>query len=173
MLSSLGGCLVFAGFTAVGFCGGRSVGGGRAAAAAVAAAAVAAAGVPVLVGCANGVDLAVRTAVSSAQIFRAASSRPGHLVARSCQFVAALAAHERPLLVVVPGVGAPAGLRPSHSWQSCGSGSWSSAALAAGRSVAVLVQAPAASWLPQWNFEFNQAFGGWLLRPPARQMRML
>lgn len=165
------GVVVVAEFSAVGFCGGRAVGGHRAQWAAALAAATAAAGLPVLVGCAKGVDLAVRTAVSGSTVFTAESGRPGHLVARSCQFVAALAAHSRPLLVAVPGTAAPVQLRPKSQWQSCGSGTWSSVALAAGRGVAVLVQLPAANWLPAgWHFEFNQALGGWLLRPPARQM---
>lgn len=117
------------------------------------------AGVAVLVGCAAGADSYVRHAVPGAQVFSVASGlwgsgRPAY-ARRSSAMVSAL---PRPhgILAVFVSSACPSGLCPSASARSCfcgmGSGSWASAALAAGLGARVVVfwcsSAPVA--LPSW-----------------------
>ena len=137
-------------------------------------------GLPVLVGCASGVDRAARVSVGSAgcRVFRACSSAPSALVARSVSFVSALSASSRPVLVSFPSVPCPAGLRPSARWVSVGSGSWSSLALALGSGVPVLLSPSAV--VPAWWSSVSAVrllsglFAGfWLLRPASSVARLL
>ena len=148
--------------------------------------------IPVLVGCAPGADAAARAGAPAAQLFRASAWRarglpwPAALAARSVAFVRALSAAGG-VLVSAPGRPCPAGLLPGRSWRSCGSGSWSTLALAAGLAVPLVLflppaVSPPAAWGP-WspaplfvNDQFTQAnaslasplSGAWLLLPPPR-----
>lgn len=96
------------------------------------------------VGCAWGVDAAVRSAVPSAVVFRVQPplSRAA-FAARSVRLVQWVAASSG-LLVAFPLGAAPAALCPSVSFAGFGSGSWGSVALALGLGVPVLVVLPAA-----------------------------
>lgn len=158
---------MLAGFSSVGFAGSRS-GVGSAAAARLAAAA-AAAGCGVFATCGRGVPAAA-AAVPGSVVFRRSSppfsSLPFRvsLAARATAFIRALAAAPAPALVCWPGRAAPSGLRPSRSWSSCGSGSWSEAALAAGLGVTVFVFLPPgiqppAAW-GRWFFVSSGLFAG-------------
>ena len=147
----------FAGVSSVGFSGSRS-------ASPVASAALSAllplvpAGVRLSVGCARGVDLAVRSffaGSSSLLVFSVASGRFGAgrsaFARRSSRCVSSVAAGSRGLLVVVPSGACPAGVRPSRSFSGRGSGSWGSAAFALGRGRRVLVWLPAGCFPPSWS----------------------
>lgn len=123
----------------------------------------------VLVGCAAGVDSVVRSSWGgSLRVFRAAAGGGASaLVARSVAFVRALAA-ARGCLVVFPGQACPHGLRPSPRVGRCfrgfGSGSWASAALAAGLGCPVLCWFHGRPAPRCWRFQFLG--GGWWLRLP-------
>lgn len=95
------------------------------------------------VGCARGVDQAVRAAFPSASVFRVQPplSRAA-FAARSARLVRWVVAGSG-LLVVFPVAAAPARLAPSVSFRGFGSGSWGSAALALGLGGSVLVVLPA------------------------------
>jgi hypothetical protein len=99
----------------------------------------------VLVGCARGVDGAVRASVPGCRVFRVSGSGRSAFAARSVRFVRALAA-EGGVLFSFPGRACPAGLVPSADSRACfcglGSGSWASLALALGLGV------PCCVWLP-------------------------
>jgi hypothetical protein len=128
------------------------------------------ASVPVVVGCAAGVDARVRFLRPSAVVFRAAGSGAAALVARSVSLVRALAGVPSAVLFVFPSAPCPLGVRPSPAWAGRGSGSWGSAALAVGLGVPVVVFA----FCPPWaglGFCVRPVvvFGvpGWLIRSPA------
>jgi len=164
------GCFVH-NFRSFGFSGSRSLAGAAASACASLAAAAAASGGSVLVGCAAGADRAVRSAVPSAVVFRAASFSAAALVARSVSFVRALSGSPSPVLCVFPGAPCPSGLRPSPSPSRCfcglGSGSWASAALAFGLGVPVCVFGFPVP--PAWGVSCSGSgllSGGSLLFPP-------
>ena len=150
-------------FPLVGFSGSRSC----PAAVAAALSALPSPGVPVFVGCAAGVDSAVRGAVPSARVFAAASRLPGALAARSAALVSAVAASGG-LLVVCPAAGQPCplGVRPGAAFSGGGSGSWASCALAVQSGAAVLVwsSAPLPAWLSSAGFS---PAPGWWFRPAA------
>ncbi len=126
------------------------------------------------VGCASGVDAVVRALVLGCSVFSAssfsASSFSGRLVLRSValvRFVASASGRSGGgVFVVFPSAACPAGLVPSSSSSVCfrglGSGSWASAAFAAGLGVPVLVFAPVG--VPAWGFSSLGA-GWWLLVP--------
>lgn len=101
-------------------------------------------GLPVWVGCAAGVDFAVRSGVGSGAL-RVFSVGAGGCAARSVRFVRALAGAEG-VLFSFPSSACPAGLLPSASssraFCGAGSGSWASLALAIGLGVPCFV------WLP-------------------------
>jgi hypothetical protein len=131
----------------------------------------------VAVGCARGVDCAVRSLVVGASVFSAssfaASSWAGRLVARSAAVVAACVAAGSgraggSLFVVFPSSACPSGLVPSASVSRCfrglGSGSWASAALAAGSGASVLVFSPFG--VPS-GWGFSPLGGGWFLLSAA------
>lgn len=113
----------------------------------------------VAVGCCSGVDAAVRSACAglgvSPWVFSAASfaalPRRQALAARSAAFVRSLAA-ERGLLLSFPARACPAGVVPAPRWRSGSppSGSWSSAALAVGLGVRVVVFPLGRFALPSW-----------------------
>jgi len=122
----------------VGFSGSRSC--PQSVAAALSVAASVGVSCPVLVGCAAGVDGAIRSAFPCAQVFAAASRLPGALAARSAALVGAVVAGAG-VLVVCPAAGqaCPVGVRPGAAFSGGGSGSWASAALAVQLGGAVLV----------------------------------
>ena len=133
------------GFTSIGFSGSRHLAGAHAYALQALAASAGAAGVTVLVGCAPGADAAVRSAIPAARVFAVRSGRwgdgPGAYAARSSALVRELAQLPSPLLVSVPGTSCPLGIIPASSWRSgtpC-SGSWSTAALAAGLGIPIVL----------------------------------
>ncbi len=130
---------------------------------------------PVFVGCAAGIDAAVRSARPGARVFRAASSRPGALARRSIRCVRAVA-QAGGVWVSFPGRACPPGIRPSRSPSACfsggGSGSWASLALAAG------LGAPCPVFLPR-GLQPPSAFGlhplgrGWFWRAGSGQLQLL
>jgi len=140
-----------------------------------AVAAVVSAGCPVSVGCAAGADAFVRSACRrlgvAPRLFSSASF-PGPpvaaLVARSVACVSSARA-----LVLFPGGACPSVVSPSPLAARCfcgaGSGSWASAALAAGLGSALVVF-PRGAPLPPWGvwLPLSGAFSGaFLLSPPA------
>ena len=110
--------------------------------------------VPVAVGCASGVDSAVRGAFPSASVFSVSSFLVGGRVARASfarrsSALVSWCVSGGGLLVAFPLGACPAGVRPSSSFSGRGSGTWGSIALAVGSGGSVLVVAPAgasASW---------------------------
>lgn len=127
---------------AVGFSGSRSF----APAAVGLAVSVLPVGVPVLVGCAGGVDAHVRSLCPSASVFRVPGAGRGAFAARSVAFVRAVAGAGG-VLLSFPSGPCPVGLLPSsvssRAFCGSGSGSWASLALAVGLGVPCFVYAPA------------------------------
>ncbi len=131
----------------------------------------------VAVGCASGVDAAVRSGLEGACVFRAASfSASSHrndggwsarLALRSAAVVRAGSGRSPSLVVVFPSSVCPRGLAPSPVVSACfagfGSGSWASAAFAAGLGVPLLVFAPLG--VPAWGFAALGA--GWFVLSPS------
>lgn len=164
VLSLVGGAAV------VGFSGSRSVAPACVGAVCAAVSSRALVGV----GCAAGVDAVVRASVCGCSVFSAASfsasSWAGRLVVRSValvRFVASASSRAGgAVFVVFPSAVCPAGLVPSSSPSLCfrglGSGSWASAAFAAGLGVPLLVFSPVG--VPAWGFSSLGA-GWWLLSP--------
>ena len=165
------GGAVLGGFASVGFSGSRSLSGSAWSACAGLALAAVAAGCSVLVGCASGADAAARAGAGPlASVFSARASRfsglpfRSALAARSAWFVRSLAAAPAPVLVSFPGRACPSRCRVGRSWSSCGSGSWSSLALAVGLGVPVFVflpagVAPPAGW-GSWSLVAAGPFAG-------------
>ena len=127
---------------------------------------------PVVVGCASGIDAAVRSALPSASVVSAASFGRGRgaFAARSVAVVRRVAAVGG-VWVSLPGRACPAGLFPSASASACfggrGSGSWASLALAVGLGVPAVVFLPAGVAAPAgWGFRSCGAWRGgsfWLV----------
>jgi hypothetical protein len=136
--------------SAVGFSGSRSV----VSPALAPACAGVPSGVPVLVGCAAGVDQAVRAVFPSARLFSVAGGGRGAFAARSVAFVRALAGAGG-VLLSFPSGPCPAGLLPSSSsaraFCGSGSGSWASLAFAVGVGLPCFVFAPFGV-PPAWGF---------------------
>lgn len=156
---------VLAGFRSVGFSGSRSC--RLAVAAGLSAVRLLPVSASVSVGCAAGLDSAVRFAVPGAVVFRAASRLPGALAARSSALVASVAGAGG-LLVVCPAAGqaCPVGVAPGSAFSGGGSGSWASAALAVQRGGAVLVWAAS---FPAWLVSAGSSPApGWWFRPAAQ-----
>ncbi|MEL6500854.1 MAG: hypothetical protein AAFQ23_05550, partial [Cyanobacteria bacterium J06623_1] len=169
---------VFCGVVSVGFSGFRSP-------SPVAAAALSAllplvpAGVRVSVGCALGVDSAVRSFFGSSPsllVFSVASGRFGSgrsaFARRSSRCVSSVAAGSRGLLVALPSSSVPpACVRPSRSFVGGGSGTWGSVAFALGRGRRVLLWLPPGSRPPVWagcSWSLSAVPGGcWWLGVPA------
>ena len=101
----------------------------------------------VVVGCARGVDAAVRSSVpcSRLRVFRASSfgAGPGAFAARSIACVRAVAGADDALWTAFPSRPCPVGLLPLSSLSSCfsgfGSGTWASLAFALGSGLRCLV----------------------------------
>ncbi len=131
--------------------------------------------VPVVVGCGRGIDARTRAARPSARVVWAAGRAPGLLAARSSQ----LARHVASVggtLVAFPSGPCPGGLVPARASAACfsghGSGTWGTAALAAGLGISVAVFLPpgvaAPPWLgpavaPGWHLYAPRAVQGLLL----------
>lgn len=163
---------VFSGFGAFGFSGSRSV----VPAAVSVACGFVRVGAPVFVGCASGVDAAVRLCFPAASVFSVAAFPslpfPARLAARSSACVRACAAASG-LWVSFPSAVCPAGLCPCASpFRGSGSGSWASAALALFLGVPVLFFLPiGVSVPPSWgavSVVSSSAVGAWVLVRPAQ-----
>ena len=127
-------------------------------------------GASVFVGCARGVDSAVRSSFPSALVFSVArfgSGRPA-FARRSVAFVRALSASGG-VLVSFPGRPCPSGLAPSSSSRACfcglGSGSWASLAFALGLGVPVVVWLPRGV-VPPASFGLCSVGSGWWVSLP-------
>lgn len=173
--SPLSGLL--SGVSSVGFSGSRSPSYAALSALSSVCAVVPRSGCRVSVGCARGVDLAVRGVFSGSRsllVFSAFSPRfaragaVGALALRSAACVRSVAAGRRGLLVVLPSGACPAGVRPGRSFRGCGSGSWGSAALAVGLGRRVVVWLPSGVVPPAWSgFSWSSVGGGWWFCSPA------
>lgn len=104
-------------------------------------------GAEVLVGDAKGLDAFVRELCPSARVFSPLFAGRGALAARSAAMV-----KEVDVLFVFVSSPCPAGVKPSRSFRGCGSGSWGSAALAAGlgKPVRVFWCGSGPAVLPAW-----------------------
>lgn len=105
------------------------------------------------VGCASGVDSAVRSAFPLACVFSVSSFLVGGRVARASFALRSSAlvswcASGGGLLVAFPLGSCPAGVSVSSSFRGCGSGSWGSVAFAVGLGCSVLVVLPAGAGFP-------------------------
>jgi hypothetical protein len=120
----------------------------------------------VITGCARGADAVAREVAPEALIYHAdVSLGRGGFAARSVAVVGAVA-EQSGLWVCFPASSCPSGLSPSRSSSKCfsgsGSGTWASAAYAAGLGLPVLIWMPEGLEAPTWGFE---ALGrGWFLR---------
>ena len=107
---------------------------------------------------------------AAAPVFRGLGRRA--FAARAAALVRALAASPFPLWVCFPGGVCPAAAVPSRSWVSCGSGSWSECALAAGLGVPVLVFLPVGMVPPSgwgsWSSLGGFLGGGWWFLPVSQ-----
>jgi len=159
----------FRSFPAVGFSGCR-LGAGGSSAAAVRLLASVPSGVPVLVGCASGVDWAVRGACPSAVVFFAGGRSASSLVARSVACVSAVVA-ARGVWCSFPSVACPVGLVPSVRSSRCfcgsGSGSWASLCLAVGLGAGAVLVLPVGVVPPSWVLSCFVPFGSrcWVYDP--------
>jgi hypothetical protein len=133
-------------------------------------------GCRVLVGCAAGVDAAVRSAVPAASVFSVASgvwgSGRGAFAARSSACVRAVAAAGG-LWCSFPAGACPAGLLPSRSSAFCGSGSgsWGSLAFAVALGVPCLVWLPPGVTAPS-GWGLSELGRGWWVFQPASQLAL-
>lgn len=143
-------------------------------------------GCRVSVGCARGVDAAVRSFFSASPsllVFSVASGRFGMgrsaFARRSSRCVRSVAAGSTGVLVVLPSAAVPpAGVRPSRSFSGGGSGSWGSAALALGLGRQVLLWLPSSSRPPawsgcRWSAVASVPGGAWWLGVPAPAVAQL
>lgn len=136
-----------------------------------------AAGHPLAVGCAPGLDSFVRQAPHfNGQVFKATSKHASALVQRSALLVqtAAAAPGKVNALIAFPATHCPSSMLPSPSVGRCfcgkGSGTWATAALAAGLGIPVFVFGVEYSGLPEsWaGWEESTQFGTTCFRcPPA------
>lgn len=161
---------VLASASVIGFSGSRSVPCAESAAAVRRAVAAVPASVPVVVGCAAGVDELVRSLCPGARVFSVLTvgfSGRGAFARRSQLCVESVAVPGG-VWVSFPSGPCPAGLLPSASAPRCfsgfGSGSWASLAFAAGLGVACLLFLPPGVAAPSgWGFVAGG--GGWFFRP--------
>jgi hypothetical protein len=157
---------LFSGLDTIAFSGSRSLS-GAGLAALTSLFPLVSTGCYVVVGCAEGADLAVRRAFDGGRLclFSVASGRFGSgrsaFARRSVAIVESLPVGG--LLVVVPSGAAPAGVVPSRSFRGCGSGSWGSAAFALGTGRRVLLWLPVGAIPPAWYSVSWSAVGGWWL----------
>ena len=122
----------------------------------------------VLTSCGAGAPSAVAAAFPGCQFFSASAPAfcglgRAAFAARAAALVRTLAASPSPLWVCFPGGVCPAAAVPSRSWGSCGSGSWSECALAAGLGVPVLVFLPVGV-VPPSGWGSWSSLGGFLGR---------
>ena len=158
---------LFFGLDTVGFSGSRSLS-GAGLAALTSLFPLVPAGCHVVVGCAAGADLAVRSAFGDDRLclFAVDSGRFGTGRAAFARRSVAIVEAVPPggLLVVVPGsVSLPPGVIPSRSFRGGGSGSWGSAALALGTGRRVLLWLPIGVVPPVWAGVSWSAVGSWWL----------
>lgn len=155
--------------SAVGFSGSRSF-----APMAVISAAIAEVpdSVPISVGCARGVDAAVRSLCPRVRVYSVVEvgfSGRGAFAARSIACVRSVAVPGG-LWVSFPSSPCPSGLMPSASSSRCfsgsGSGSWASLAFALGSGVRCLVFLPSALCAPV-GWGLSPVGGGWWLSSPT------
>jgi hypothetical protein len=151
----------------VGFSGGRRLSLAFRPLVAGVVAAVLARGRSVAVGCAGGADLFVRSAAPGALVFSASSFGSGRaaFAARSVALVhAVVAGGPGSGFVVFPASPCPSGLSPSSLPAACfcglGSGSWASAAFAAGLGLPLVVFPCGFSALPPWGAWSRAAASG-------------
>lgn len=132
---------------------------------------------PVLVGCARGVDRAVRSGLPASRLRVFAASAfgrgRGSFAARSSVFVSALAVAGG-VLFSFPSLACPAGLLPSSApFRGSGSGSWASLALAVALGVPCFICLPAGVVPPaSWGF-VSLGGGWWSVSPAGSQLRLL
>lgn len=137
----------------------------------------------VCVGCARGVDAAVRASVPGASVFAVSSGRwgvgRGAFAARSSACVRAVAAAgSSGLWLSFPSGACPAGLLPSSASSRCfsglGSGSWASLAFAVGLGVPSLLFLPGGLCPPPgWGFAPLSGCPGWFFFPGSSQLSLL
>lgn len=129
------------------------------------------------VGCAQGLDSFVRESCDfSGRVFTAESGVSYALVRRSVFMVDVLCTSATPCLIAFPDKDCPPELVPQASWQrpvsalkcfcGSGSGSWATAAYAAGRGAALYVGGLSACQLPP-------AWGSWVLSSRFPGLRRL
>ncbi|NTU58906.1 MAG: hypothetical protein HGB00_08350 [Chlorobiaceae bacterium] len=153
----------------VGFTGSRRPSGAQVAAAQRAALIIAGYGIPVAVGCASGIDAAVRNVVPGAEVFRVEGSGPGAFALRSVAMVKACKESRGWVaLAAYPSAPCPARLVPSGSSSACfngsGSGTWATAAYAVGIGVPIVVfgQVELPEWGGKWEpVRLGPLVGGW------------
>ena len=134
-------------------------------------------GAAVFVGCASGIDAAVRQARPQARVFRATSALPHALAGRSVRCVQATASAGGAWLSF-PDRGCPSGVVPSGSASACfsggGSGSWASLALAVGLGAPCLLFLPggaaAGPLVPPAAFGFQALGRGWFWSAGSGQL---
>jgi hypothetical protein len=139
--------------------------------------------VRVCVGCARGVDAAVRGFFVGASVFSVASGRwgagRGAFAARSVACVRAVAAAgSGGLWLSFPSGACPVGLSPSSASSRCfsgfGSGSWASLAFAVGLGVPSLLFLPGGLCPPSgWGFAPLSGCPGWFFFPGSSQLSLL
>jgi hypothetical protein len=163
------GCAVSVPSPVVGFSGSRRLASAFRPLVSGVVASVVSGGRSVAVGCAAGADAFVRAAAPAAAVFSVSAFGRGRgaFAARSVAFVRAVAAGGAGSgLVVFPSAPCPVGLVPSASASRCfsglGSGSWASAALAAGLGLPVVVFPCGFSALPaSWGSWVPAGSGVW------------
>ena len=167
----------------VGFCGSRFLSASFSPLVSRVVSSVVSAGRGAAVGCASGADAFVRSVCSSASVFRASSYGSGRFafVRRSSALVSAVASSGVGCGVVAfVSSPCPRGLFPSASSTRCfrgfGSGSWSSAALAVGLGVPVVVfpcgfdSSLLSSWGGSWVACSGSFAGGFRFVPSVLPM---
>jgi hypothetical protein len=116
---------------------------------------------PVLVGDQRGVDEATAATLYGCQVFRREGNTPAALVARSIRMLDALGRLNRPLLAAFPAKPCPEPIAPGPRWASGGSGTWSTAALALGRGMRVVLWLPSPMLAPVARWPLSYLGGGW------------
>jgi hypothetical protein len=125
----------------------------------------------VLVGDQRGIDAAAVRAWPRAGVFNRTGEKPADLIARSIRMLDALGQQERPLLAAFPAKACPTRIVPGEHWVSGadsatgekGSGTWSTAALAVGRGLPLLLWLPSPLWPPA-SWAPRYLGGGWWAR---------
>lgn len=131
----------------------------------------------IAVGCASGVDAAVRMRFDDYELFEArnygqlSTPHAAKLALRSTAMVKWVA-KEGGAMVGFPSKSCPEGLRPRKSWPSgYKSGTWSTIALAIGLGVSTLIWSPSGQ-VPDWGFE-DLGMGWFVWQSPVEEQRKL